>query len=489
MQLVALSADGRVTAVASTVPAPGPRRVALEPDDDGVGVVALGPGVPRPVGRLGAADAAGYGPLLRQLRAQGLVGSCPARVTTGGALVLDLASPTDCMLANSPGDLVLLAPERTVTVTREQHHQDVLATRGGRMAVGLRPRTIAAGKYAGERGIEVTLDGRRVGELTRLMAQRYLPMVDEVAARGRRAGCEAVLRRDHRGVQVELRLPAVDAKVAPSTRPAPHPVLSGRRSAGASAGSSAWAPTAVIADAHRSGAAAPDWGATPTVTVPRQRPAPTTVAIVPPISPPPISPPAPGPAGGRPGRGRRRPVMWAGAAAVGVLLLAAVIDNGAKTAAPTTTSAADATRPAAVGSAASPAPTSTPTSTATSTVLTSTATRATSTSTTARAAAGAGAGAAVVAPAERTTARAAARTATPPPPPPSTRTTTSKPVAAAKPAGSGCDPNYSGCVPVASDVDCEGGSGNGPAYVQGPVRVTGKDVYGLDADHDGIACE
>lgn len=53
-----------------------------------------------------------------------------------------------------------------------------------------------------------------------------------------------------------------------------------------------------------------------------------------------------------------------------------------------------------------------------------------------------------------------------------------------------CDPNYSGaCVPIASDVDCAGGSGNGPAYVQGPVRVIGTDIYGLDADHDGIGCE
>ncbi|GHJ50384.1 hypothetical protein Cs7R123_77260 [Catellatospora sp. TT07R-123] len=52
-----------------------------------------------------------------------------------------------------------------------------------------------------------------------------------------------------------------------------------------------------------------------------------------------------------------------------------------------------------------------------------------------------------------------------------------------------CDPNYSGCVPIASDVDCAGGSGNGPAYVQGPVRVIGRDIYGLDNDHDGIACE
>jgi PBP1b-binding outer membrane lipoprotein LpoB len=54
---------------------------------------------------------------------------------------------------------------------------------------------------------------------------------------------------------------------------------------------------------------------------------------------------------------------------------------------------------------------------------------------------------------------------------------------------SNCDPNYSGCVPIASDVDCAGGSGNGPAYVRGPVRVIGRDIYGLDRDKDGIGCE
>lgn len=54
----------------------------------------------------------------------------------------------------------------------------------------------------------------------------------------------------------------------------------------------------------------------------------------------------------------------------------------------------------------------------------------------------------------------------------------------------GCDPNYSGaCVPIASDVDCAGGSGNGPAYVQGPVTVVGSDVYDLDRDGDGVACD
>jgi hypothetical protein len=52
-----------------------------------------------------------------------------------------------------------------------------------------------------------------------------------------------------------------------------------------------------------------------------------------------------------------------------------------------------------------------------------------------------------------------------------------------------CDPNYTGCVPVDSDVDCASGNGNGPSFALGPVEVVGNDVYGLDADGDGIACE
>lgn len=68
------------------------------------------------------------------------------------------------------------------------------------------------------------------------------------------------------------------------------------------------------------------------------------------------------------------------------------------------------------------------------------------------------------------------------------------PVAHAAPVpqqqGSDCDPNYSGaCVPIASDVDCAGGSGNGPEYVSGPVYIVGDDIYELDRDGDGVACE
>jgi hypothetical protein len=54
----------------------------------------------------------------------------------------------------------------------------------------------------------------------------------------------------------------------------------------------------------------------------------------------------------------------------------------------------------------------------------------------------------------------------------------------------GCNRNYTPCVPDDPvDVDCAGGSGNGPSYVTGPVRVIGDDVYGLDADGNGIGCE
>jgi len=53
-----------------------------------------------------------------------------------------------------------------------------------------------------------------------------------------------------------------------------------------------------------------------------------------------------------------------------------------------------------------------------------------------------------------------------------------------------CDNNYAEqCVPVASDVDCAGGQGDGPAYATGPILVVGDDIYGLDRDKDGVACE
>ena len=56
---------------------------------------------------------------------------------------------------------------------------------------------------------------------------------------------------------------------------------------------------------------------------------------------------------------------------------------------------------------------------------------------------------------------------------------------------SACHPSYVNvCIsPNGGDVDCAGGSGNGPRYVRGPVRVVGSDPYRLDSDGDGWGCE
>jgi flagellar biosynthesis GTPase FlhF len=52
-----------------------------------------------------------------------------------------------------------------------------------------------------------------------------------------------------------------------------------------------------------------------------------------------------------------------------------------------------------------------------------------------------------------------------------------------------CHPSYSPCLdPAPYDYDCEGGSGDGPAYT-GTVSVIGYDEYELDDDGDGIGCE
>ncbi len=358
-----------------------------------------------------------------------------------------------------PGELVLLAAERTVTVTREEHHQDVLAGRAGPTIAELRPCTITAGKHAGQDGLEVVLDGRRVGELTRLMAQRYRPMVDEVRARGYRAGCEAVLADDARGIQVELRLPTATER--PTTEPPTAPIMIPAR-----AGASRWPGRPATAGSH---------------AVPRQRRRPpgSTHVLPGPSAPAPYGVPAP-PATAR---RRARRLLGVTAAAVGVLVLASALGTGSRDEVPAGNSSAlpSAAVAPVVPAAVEPSP---ETSSAVPV-------------------------AAAVEPAARSAAQArppAAATSKPTTSKPATsKSTTSKPAtskpaprtvqaapepkAKSEPKSSGCDSNYDGCVPIASDVDCEGGSGNGPAYVSGPVRVTGKDRYGLDDDKDGIGCE
>ena len=341
-------------------------------------------------------------------------------------------SPTD---GSIPTDLVLLAAERAVTVTREEYHQDVLSGRTGRAVVELRPCPIASGKHAGQDGLEVMLDGRRVGELTRMMAQRYRPVVDHLTAGGYRAGCEALLHDDARGTQVELRLPAgpTTAGLPTTRRPAPAPTVR--------------QPPAVAA--------------TPTTVaphvVPRQRPpAPTTAIPHRPHPPTAVTPIPPAPEQRR----RSRRALWVTAAVIGTLTVASALGNAARDDPPATVSPLPtaAAAPSTYSPALPAAPVTSPTP-ADDAVDEPVAAPAPHVDRTARPPAAA---------TSKPVIRASATTSKPAP-----RTVQAAPKPAPAPAPkpepkpSGCDPNYSGCVPIASDVDCAGGSGDGPAVRDG----------------------
>ncbi|MFL6130940.1 MAG: PASTA domain-containing protein [Mycobacteriales bacterium] len=75
------------------------------------------------------------------------------------------------------------------------------------------------------------------------------------------------------------------------------------------------------------------------------------------------------------------------------------------------------------------------------------------------------------------------------PPPAATRPPAPKPAPSS--ASTSCDPAYPDvCLKDGiGDYDCSSGSGNGPNYVRGPVRVLPPDPFGLDADGDGVGCE
>lgn len=120
------------------------------------------------------------------------------------------------MIENSTQGLTLLDAAHTVLVTGVDHHQPVLARWAPLTAD--QPRQVAAelviavvphGPAAGHPGIEVRLDGLRVGELTLLLSQRYLPYVHEVLRAHGRAACVALVAFGPHELEMELRLPDV----------------------------------------------------------------------------------------------------------------------------------------------------------------------------------------------------------------------------------------------------------------------------------------
>jgi hypothetical protein len=124
------------------------------------------------------------------------------------------------MTENSTAGLTMLDAERSVVLAGAEQQDVLLEGHSHRVALELVP--------IGPR-LEARLDGQRVGELTALMSQRYGPTVDSMLRRGERPGCVARVVRGKRGVEVELRLPAVNAAGGPPTEQLPVVVAARRR--------------------------------------------------------------------------------------------------------------------------------------------------------------------------------------------------------------------------------------------------------------------
>lgn len=109
-------------------------------------------------------------------------------------------------MENSSQGLVMLDPEHKVVVTGEVRHQPALAGYAPR-ADGRARRVAVELRFTPAGRIEVLLDGRRVGELTKLMSQRHGRHVNAVLARGERPGAVGLVVDGRRGVEMQLRLP------------------------------------------------------------------------------------------------------------------------------------------------------------------------------------------------------------------------------------------------------------------------------------------
>ena len=222
--------DHHLPATAVLVPEP---ENAWDPNAVRVDVVVEGTRTAK-VGYLARAVAGEYQPTLLKLRGEGVVGTCPARITGGGAkyygIYLHLSYPEDLLTTDETGDpeiaeshdgYAVLRSDWSCTVTKEIDHQDVLRSYSPRPGTDSRQVLaelnfcrIASGKYRGETAIEVRFDNQRVGELTHAMTERYLPVVTRVLNSGLKPTCRSEVVTTKNGLEVELMMPP-DTKRSP----------------------------------------------------------------------------------------------------------------------------------------------------------------------------------------------------------------------------------------------------------------------------------
>lgn len=175
------------------------------------------------VGHLPREDAATWHDPLAGAQAKGKIVECEGRIVIAGngeySIYLHLSHPALGAFALRLGeDEVFMGGPWTAQVTREEEHQGFLrqlvpVPRGEQdIPATLAFCTVKRGKYAGRRAVEVRVADQRVGELSRIMSDRYADRVEEILASGKVPACPAVLKAtDTRGIQVTVYLPRANA--------------------------------------------------------------------------------------------------------------------------------------------------------------------------------------------------------------------------------------------------------------------------------------
>lgn len=167
------------------------------------------------VGYLPRGDGTRFRPVLRDLAATGRTATVRARVTGGwdrgpdglGRFGIELDVHPDLLLSG-PAD-PFLPGGRTVAVVGEEEHQAALSDLlGGEGEVEVVASLEDGASGRGE--LVVRVGGEPVGELGPGAAERYRPLVRQVAAAGLPATCRARVARGAREVEVHLALPRVE---------------------------------------------------------------------------------------------------------------------------------------------------------------------------------------------------------------------------------------------------------------------------------------
>lgn len=164
-------------------------------------------------------------PLMRQrlewVESQGLVATCHARIVGGSrdkphyGIVVYCSEALNGYANERPAEpLVMLPGNRMTTVSGEENHQEVLEPYAPQ-----RPDQVAyvyatlgwcdvvKGKHKGTQAIEARVDGRRVGQLTHAMTERYEADMEPLLRDERvTIGAAALLTRKEK-IEVSLLLP------------------------------------------------------------------------------------------------------------------------------------------------------------------------------------------------------------------------------------------------------------------------------------------